>query len=59
MKENFLAAVSPVAERVRAIANPLITVIREIPEYDDIAARKVPSIDGAVYVFPNGSRTGS
>jgi len=23
MKENFLAAVSPVAERVRAIANPL------------------------------------
>ena len=59
MKENFLAAVSPVAERVRAIANPLISVGKDIPEFDDIAARKVPSIDGAVYVFPNGSRTGS
>nr|DAK49399.1 MAG TPA: hypothetical protein [Caudoviricetes sp.] len=59
MKENFLASVSPVVECVRAIGNPLIKVIKEIPEIDAITERKVASIDGAVYIFPNGSRTGS
>ena len=53
---NMLGAITPVVEHIQSMNHPAIKLVRDIPEFANVRDRRVQILDGAVYVYPDGSR---
>lgn len=55
-KGNILAAIAPVVAHIESMQHPAIRLVRDVPEFALLTERKLQITDGAVYVYPDGSR---
>lgn len=56
-EQNILAVIAPIIDHIKTLNHPKIKVVKDVPEFEALENRKVQTLDGAVYVFPNGSST--
>ena len=58
-KGNILAAIAPVVAHIESMQHSAIKLVRDVPEFALLTERKIQITDGAVYVYPDGSRVES
>lgn len=56
-KQNILGLVSPVIEYIESMNHPDIKSVKRVPAFAELEERKIQLVDGAVYVYPDGSST--